>query len=116
MSNPNVDGWVTVFTSGTDYEADLVKDRLVDSGLDAVVLTHRDHAFNLNVGKMSVVRVLVSPDQADAAYAVLDAPPVSDEELTNAALSSIPILGESLEGEDGAAGSEESSGDNQDDS
>jgi glyoxylase-like metal-dependent hydrolase (beta-lactamase superfamily II) len=92
MSDKHVDGWVAVFSTGTDYEADLVRDRLSDAGVDAVVLTHRDHAFNLNVGKMAVVRVLVAPEQVEAAREVLESPPVSDSELTEAALRANPIL------------------------
>jgi hypothetical protein len=101
MNDKQVDGWITVFTSGTDYEADLVRDRLADGGLDAVVLTHRDRSFSLNVGKMAVVRVLVAPSQADAARDILEPPPVSDAELEDAALNSNPIL------DDSEAGNEE---------
>ena len=91
MSEDFVEGWVVVFSTGTDYEAELVRDRLDDSGLDAVILTHRDHAFNLNVGKLSVVRVLVAPHQAADALAVLGAPPLSDDELAAAAMKANPI-------------------------
>ena len=101
MSSPDVDGWVTVFTSGTDYEADLVRDRLEDSGLQAVVLTHRDHAFNLNVGRMSVVRVLVAPPQADEARRILSTPPVSDEDLLDAAMRSNPVIDDPEDPEQG---------------
>lgn len=94
MTQKIVDGWVTVFSAGTDYEADLVRDRLQDAGLDAVILAHRDHAFNLNVGKMSTVRVLVAPSQAQEAANVLNTPSFTDEELTAAALRADPILGE----------------------
>lgn len=92
VSNKVVDGWVTVFTSGTNYEAELVRDRLDDAGLDAVVLTHRDRSFGLNVGKMSTVRVLVAPEQVADATGILNSPPFSDEELGAAALRANPIV------------------------
>ncbi len=90
MSDGTYEDWVTVFESGTDYEADLVRDRLDDSGVDAVILTQRDHAFNLNVGDLANVRVLVPPDQADDAVAVLRSKPFTDQELDDAAMAADP--------------------------
>ena len=53
----------------------------------AVVLTQRDHAFNLNVGDLAPVRVMVPPDRASEAAEFLRAEPVSDEELEAAAMA-----------------------------
>ena len=54
MSDPKkYEGWIAVFSSGTDFEADLVRDRIDDAGIPAVVLTQRDHAFNLTVGDLA---------------------------------------------------------------
>ena len=86
MADGKYEDWITVFTTGTDYEADLVRDRLDDSDIPAVVLTQRDHAFNLNVGDLSAVRVMVPPDYADAAVELIQEDIVSDEELEEAAL------------------------------
>ncbi len=90
MSDREYEKWVVVFRSGTDYEADIVRDRLDDSGVDAVVLTQRDHAFNLNVGELAPVHVLVPPDQVQRAEAILESPPLSDVELNEAALNADP--------------------------
>lgn len=90
MSDGKYEDWIIVFQSGTDYEADLVRDRLDDSGVDAVILTQRDHAFNLNVGDLADVSVLVPPDQVDDAVAVLRSEPFTDEELNEAAMSADP--------------------------
>lgn len=90
MADGTYQDWVTVFTSGTDYEADLVRDRLDDSGIPAVVLTQRDHAFNLNVGDLAAVRVLVPPEEAEAAIDLIEGELVSDEELEQAALEADP--------------------------
>ncbi len=81
------ENWVPVYRTGTDYEADLVRDRLDDSGLPAVVLTQRDHAFNLTMGNLAPVHVLVPPDRAPEAVALLQQAVLSDEELTEAALN-----------------------------
>ncbi|HMB89768.1 MAG TPA: hypothetical protein VKP65_02910 [Rhodothermales bacterium] len=82
--------WIVVFKSGTDYEADLVRDRLDDADIPAVVLTQRDHAFNLTMGDLAQVHVLVPPAHVEAAVAVLDSIPFTDEELTEAALAAKP--------------------------
>jgi hypothetical protein len=90
MREKSLEGWVTVFSSGTDYEADLVRDRLDDGGLDAVILTRRDHAFNLNVGELANVAVLVPARQADEARRILSSARISDADLERAALAADP--------------------------
>ncbi len=79
MSNSTYEGWVVVFESGTDYEADLVRGRLDDAGLPAIVLTQRDHAFNLTIGDLAQVRVLVQPEHVEGAIQLLVTIPLSDE-------------------------------------
>lgn len=81
--------WASIFRSGTDYEADLVRDRLDDSGIPAVVLTQRDHAFNLNVGDLASVHVMVPPERAEEAVELLEQQ-LTDEELADAALGADP--------------------------
>jgi hypothetical protein len=81
--------WVSIYRSGTDYEADMVRDRLDDSGIPAVVLTQRDHAFNLTVGDLAAVHVMVPPDRADDAVALLEER-LDDDELEEAALGADP--------------------------
>ena len=82
--------WIAVFNTSTDYEADLVRDRLDAAGIAAVVLTQRDHSFNLNVGDMAPVRVMVRPEDEDAAREVINEKPFTDEELEEAAMSADP--------------------------
>jgi len=81
--------WISIFRTGTDYEADLVRDRLDDSNIPAVVLTQRDHAFNLNVGDLADVHVMVPPDYVDQAIQLLESK-LTDEELEEAALGADP--------------------------
>jgi hypothetical protein len=79
-----LEGWVSVFRSGTDYEADFVRDRLDSAGVPAAVFTQRDHSFNLNVGDMAKVYVMVPPEKVDEAKTIL-AEQITDEELEAAA-------------------------------
>ena len=81
------EGWSSVFEASTDFEADLVRDRLDESGVAAVVLTQRDHAFNLNVGDLAPVHVMVPPADEARAREILAEAPVSDEELEAAAMA-----------------------------
>ncbi len=90
MTNETYQDWVVVFQSGTDYEGDIVRDRLDDGGIPAVVLTQRDHAFNLNVGDLAEVNVLVPPTHVEAARALLESEPFSDDELADAAMTADP--------------------------
>ncbi|OZC03284.1 DUF2007 domain-containing protein [Rubricoccus marinus] len=81
------EGWVSAFSCSTDFEADLVRDRLDEAGVSAIVLTQRDHSFNLNVGDLSPVHVMVPPSHADKAAEVLGENPLTDAELEEAAMS-----------------------------
>ena len=85
--SPTYEGWISVFTCGTDFEADLVRDRLGEADIPAVVFTQRDHAFNLNVGDMSPVHVMVPPEHEAAAREVVGQAPLSDAELEEAAMA-----------------------------
>lgn len=86
-------GWVTVYEASTDYAADLVRDRLVDSGIPAVVLAHRDHAFHLTVGSMAVVAVRVPASRIAEARELLGTTAISETELTRIALAAAPVPG-----------------------
>ncbi len=80
-------GWSIVFSSGTDYESELVKSRLVDADIPVVLLSQRDHAWNLCHGYLAKVRVFVPDAFREAAQALLSEPPLSEDELEALALS-----------------------------
>jgi hypothetical protein len=83
------ENWTVVFSAGTDYEADLVRDRLDDAGVPAIVMTKRDHSFNVNVGDLADVSVLVPHEHVGEATEVLSQR-ITDEELERAAMSADP--------------------------
>ena len=64
---PIVQGWVEVWQTGTDSEAELIASRLRAEDFDAQVLSQRDHAHMLSVAGMAIVRVLVPAAQYLAA-------------------------------------------------
>lgn len=90
MGLSRYENWVVVYKSGTDYESDIVRDRLDDAGIPAIVLTQRDHAWNLTMGDMASVNVLVPQEHAEQAREVLTSTPFTDEELEEAALKANP--------------------------
>ena len=90
MRRLEFDGWLEVFQTGIDYEADLVRDRLDDAGLEAVIMRKKDQAFSLTHGSMSRIYVLVPPHHEEEALSILSSETVSDDELTAAALAADP--------------------------
>ena len=62
-----VEGWVCVYKTNTDYDAQLAKSYLESREIDCRVLSKRDSAFELNVGEMSLIYVYVPKNLADDA-------------------------------------------------
>lgn len=57
---PVVEGWAQVYTTSTDMQADLIRENLQADGIDARVLSQKDHySFPIDLGDLSPVRVLV---------------------------------------------------------
>ncbi|MDA0378377.1 MAG: DUF2007 domain-containing protein [Bacteroidetes bacterium] len=100
MKRMEMDGWIEVFQTGTDYEAELVRDRLDDAGIEAVIMTKKDRAFSLTHGAMSRIHVMVPAEREGDALDLLHSEPLSDEELTRAALARDPEDAPPPEGED----------------
>ena len=90
MKRKEIDGWIAIFQTGTDYEADLVRDRLDDSGIPAVLMTKKDRSFSLTQGSMSRIYVMIPPDFEAKAIEILQSPPLSDEELSRIAVAADP--------------------------
>jgi hypothetical protein len=54
-------GWVLVYTSSDEVEVEMIRGNLVSAGLDARVLSQKDHNFPAP-GDLSVVKLLVRCD------------------------------------------------------
>jgi hypothetical protein len=52
-------GWAVVCTTGTEYEAQMVRANLENAGIPCMVFSQRDHVYFLTVGDMAVVNVMV---------------------------------------------------------
>ncbi len=65
---PVVEGWAQIYTTSDDLEAHLIRENLEAEGVDARVLSQKDHfSLPVDLGDLSPVRVLVP------AYAYQDA-------------------------------------------
>lgn len=53
------EGWAEVFTSTSEFEAQLVRDNLRAEGIEAQVYSQRDRIFSVDLGELSIVRLLV---------------------------------------------------------
>ena len=91
MEKRSYDDWKTVFKTGQDYEAGLVRDRLRNADIPAVILNKRDHAYNLTLGDMAQIKVMVPAEREEEAKALLSQAPLSDAELEAAALAASPF-------------------------
>lgn len=68
-----VQGWAEAFRTSDDAEAELAAGSVRAAGLDAHVLSQKDHAHMLSMAGMAIVRVLVPAVQYEAARDVLGA-------------------------------------------
>lgn len=57
---PIVEGWAQIYSTSDDLEAQLIRDNLEAQGIDARVLSQKDHyAVPVDLGDLAPVRVLV---------------------------------------------------------
>lgn len=56
---PVIEGWAQVYTTSDTFEADLIRENLQAEGVDAAVLSQKDQSFNVDLGDLSPVRILV---------------------------------------------------------
>ena len=74
---PNdIENWVCVLESGTDYEIDLARNYLANLKIPSNILNKRDSAYSLGVGDMALIYLYVPKDfekQALSALEELDA-------------------------------------------
>jgi hypothetical protein len=67
-----VDGWAQVYTTSDDVAAQLIRENLRAEGLDAEILSQKDHfAVPVDLGDLSPVRVLVPASEYREALSVL---------------------------------------------
>lgn len=68
----DINGWVCVYETGTEYDAEMVKSYFADQDIHSQILSKRDSAYNLNIGQMSMVYVYVPGELEEKAFKALD--------------------------------------------
>lgn len=68
----DINGWVCVYETGTEYDAEMVKSYFADQDIHSQILSKRDSAYNLNVGLTSMVYLYVPSDLETKALKALD--------------------------------------------
>lgn len=56
---PVIEGWAQIYTTSGTLDADLIRENLEAEGIDAAVLSQKDRSFNVDLGDLSPVRILV---------------------------------------------------------
>jgi hypothetical protein len=97
-----VDGWATVHSTGDDIEAELISGNLMAEGIDAQVLSQKDHySFTVDLGDMARVRVLVPAPQYEEAMRAL----AEQQDVAGDVAPTCPACGASYEAGDTTCGS-----------
>lgn len=64
-------GWAVIFTTNTEYEAQMVKANLENAGIPSLVFSQRDHVYFLTVGDLAIVNVMVPKHRLPEAQELL---------------------------------------------
>lgn len=66
-----IQGWAQVYTTTSEFEAQLLRDNLVAEGVDARIYSQKDRIFSVDLGELSIVRLLVPAWAYDRASEVI---------------------------------------------
>lgn len=95
---PVIEGWAQVYTTSDEVEAELISDNLKSDGIDAAVLSQKDQMFNVDLGELSPVRILVPAYEYVGAMTLL----TSHMDLSGEVSFACPACGEAFEPTDAA--------------
>lgn len=90
---PVIEGWAQVYSTNRDFEAHLVADNLRAEGIDAQIFSQRDNMFTVELGDLSLVRLLVPAWQYRTALSIIREHMDTEGEVTFAC----PACGEAYE-------------------
>ena len=95
---PVIQGWAQVYTTSDDVEAQLIRENLQADGIDAEVLSQKDHTFAVDLGELSPVRLLVPAYEYARAVEVVEKRKDDEGEV----MFACPDCGEAYEAGDAA--------------
>lgn len=68
---PVIEGWAQVYGATTEFEAQLLRDNLRAEGVEARIYSQRDHILSVDLGELSIVRLLVPTWEFERAREVI---------------------------------------------
>jgi hypothetical protein len=69
---PLMSGWAQVYSALDDVDGELMRENLEAEGIEARLLSQKDHSFSVEVGELSQVRVLVPAFEYEDALEVIE--------------------------------------------
>jgi hypothetical protein len=66
-----IEGWSQVYSTASEFEASLVRENLAAEGIDARIFSQRDRIFSVDLGELSIVRLLVPVFAYEQAIALI---------------------------------------------
>lgn len=63
-----IQGWAQVYSTTSEVEARLLRENLQAEGIDAQVYSQKDRSFTVDLGELSIVRLLVPVDEYRVAF------------------------------------------------
>lgn len=66
-----MEGWAQVYNATSDFEAQLLRENLRAEGIDAHIFSQRDRTFSVDLGELSIVRLLVPVWEYERALQVI---------------------------------------------
>ena len=66
-----IEGWAQVYSTASEFEASLVRENLESEGIDARIFSQRDRIFSVDLGELSIVRILVPVFSYDAVLGLI---------------------------------------------
>jgi hypothetical protein len=56
---PVIQGWAQVYSNTSEFEAQLLRENLIAEGIEARIFSQKDAMFSVDLGELSIVRILV---------------------------------------------------------
>jgi hypothetical protein len=66
-----IEGWSQVYSTSNEWEARLIRENLQAEGIDSQIFSQRDSMFSVDLGELSIVRLLVPVWNHEAALTII---------------------------------------------
>jgi hypothetical protein len=68
---PVIQGWAQIYSNTSEFEAQLLRENLTAEGIEARIFSQKDAMFSVDLGELSIVRILVPAWEYDRAERVI---------------------------------------------